>query len=177
MLRRLSRALVVPAMIVISGCLVESTVDSKGGGVIKVQYRLTNENQLDAVKKQMQSADVTLVDASVDKEKMATFNMKVADVTKLSTAKFFQNATIKLTDGENGTKVLDIKWVNKNPNRMPDEMVAYFGKEMRVSMTFPGEVVKSNATTTSGKTAIWTWPMNDFSGAKEMSFNAVYKNA
>src|SRR5262249_20993152 len=85
MLRRLSRALVLPLMIVISGCLVESTVDSKGGAVLKVQYRLTNENQLDAVKKQMQSPEVTLVDASVDKDKFATFNIKVADVTKLST--------------------------------------------------------------------------------------------
>lgn len=177
MLRRISRALVLPAIMLVSGCLLDSTIDAKGGAVITVKYRLTNESQLEAVKKQMKSADVTVTDASVDKDKMATFNLKTADVTKISTAKFFQNATVKLTDGEKGTKVLDVKWVNKNPSKLPDEMVAYFGKEVTISLTFPGEVVKTNATTSKGNNATWTIPHNDFAAAKETTFNVVYKTS
>ena len=51
-----------------------------------------------------------------------------------------------------------------------------FGKDITISLTFPGEVVKSNATTTKGNNATWVIPHNDFSAAKETTFNATYKN-
>lgn len=159
------------------GCLMECTVDENGGALFKMRYRLTTEAQFDQHKKRFESADVKLVSATIDKDKWATYEVKTGDVTKLSTIAQLQSTTFTLTEGEPGVRVLTVKYINKNPNRLPEEMVAYFGNEVRLSLTVPGEIVASDGASTEGRTATWKYALSDFTNLSEATFRVAYKLA
>ena len=163
-------------LLAVPGCRIHSTLDAKGGATVAVKYRVGKDATLEAEKKRMESPSVTVIKAALEEDNFTNFELKVDDITKLSTAKFFEEAAITLTDGKEGTKVLTAKVTRKSPNKLPDEALAYFGKEFEVAVTLPGEVVSSNATKTDGNTVTWTYPMNDFMNAKETSMTVTYKN-
>jgi hypothetical protein len=150
-------------------------VDAKGGATLDVTYRIGKGSTLEAERKRMESPSVKVLSAAMDGDNNVKFALKVNDITKLSTAQFFQEATITLTDGEGGTKVLAAKIKRKSPMKLPDEALAYFGKEVKIAVTLPGNVVKSNATKTDGKTATWTYEMNAFMNTKETALDVTYK--
>ena len=163
------------AMLAISGCLIESTIDAKGGGTMIVSYRLLKDQALAEERKKMEGSGLTVTSAKIDKEKRATFDLKFENITKISTAEFFKNTTITLTDGKDNTKVLAAKIVNKKPVRLPDKMLKYLGKDAKISVTLPGEIVQSNASATKDKTATWNLPINDIFGKPEISLSATFK--
>jgi hypothetical protein len=158
----------------LSGCLMDANLDANGGGTMTIKYRLTNASQLEASKKRMQSSAVKVVTAQVDPAKWATFVIKFDDITKLSTTEFFSRATFRLTD-ENGVKTLNVKYLNPDAAEMPDDMIAYFGKDVTLSVHVPGPIVESNATTTEGNAATWKYTMKDFSSPKEVALSVRYK--
>ena len=162
-------------ILLISGCFMDTVIDDKGAGTMVVKIRLTTEAQLEPNRKRFESAHVKVIKATVEKDKWATYELKFDDITKLNTVPHFSNTTVTLTDGEGGTKALAIKNVNKNPNKMPEEMVAYFGKEVRMTITVPGEIVATNATSKADKTATWTYALNDFTSAPELNLTVSFK--
>lgn len=163
------------AMAALSGCLLESTIDQNGGGTMKVKYRLAAAEQFDGAKRRIESPQVTLVSASIDADKWATFEIKFADVTKLSTTQFFEKAKFSLADDEGGTKTLTVKYVNPSHAKLPDPLITYFGNEVTITVTLPGEVVKSNATKTTGKTVQWTNTLEAFGDLAELTLSVTYK--
>jgi hypothetical protein len=177
MCRRLSEsAVLVLVLSALAGCLLEGTLDKDGGGTLMVKYRMTKPEQFANAKKRMQSPNSTLVNATLDAEKWATFELKLADVTKLNTVPFFEKTNVSLTDDEaEKTKTLNIKFVNPNHSELPKEMVEYFGNTVTIKITLPGEIVKSNATKTEGQTAIWTWALNEFGDKPQVDFSATFK--
>lgn len=158
-----------------AGCRIHSTLDATGAATVEVKYRVAKNVTLELEKKRFESDSVTVVNASVDEENYANFELKVDDFTKLPTAKFFSDTTITSTDGENGTKILTAKIVRKNPQKLADQALEYIGKEFEASITLPGEIVSSNATKTKDNTATWSYDMNEFLGAKETSMTVTYK--
>src|SRR5262245_34806224 len=129
----------------LSGCLIGGTLDKDGGGTVSVRMRLMSVNQFADVKKQMQSSDVTLTNATLDDDKWATFNLKFADVTKLSTIKLFNRTKFALTNDDGGTKTLTVTHANTSPALLTKDMSDYFGDKLTLVMHLPGDVVKSNA--------------------------------
>jgi hypothetical protein len=175
-MRRLASFLAtLPLVVLVSGCLLDSVIDAKGAGTMVVKIRLSSEAQFESNKKRFESASVKIANATIDKDKWATYTLKFEDVTKLNTVPTFQHTSITLADAEGATKVLTVKHVNQGTNKLPDEMVTYFGKEMRVSVTLPGEIITTNATSKTGKTATWTYPLNDFTTAPEINLNVTFK--
>lgn len=168
-------AVALPLVVLLSGCFMDTVIDAKGAGTMVVKLRLTTEAQLEPNRKRFESAYVKVTSTTVDKDKWATYELKFDDITKLNTVAHFQNITVTLTDAEGGARALSIKNVNKNPNKMPEEMIAYFGKEVRFSVTVPGDVVSTNATTTTGKTVAWIYALNDFTNAPELTLNVTFK--
>lgn len=166
---------VVPLALLLSGCLTETVIDAKGAGTMMIKIRLTSEAQLAANRKRLESSSIKVSSATVDKDKWATYQLQFEDITKLNTVSMFQNSTVTLVDADAGNKTLTVKNVNKNPNKMPEEMVNYFGKEAKFSITVPGDVVKTNATSTAGKTAIWTYALNDFTNAPDITLEVTFK--
>lgn len=175
MRKRSSIALTLVALLFTTGCLIDGKLDDKGGATLKLVYRLAPGAKIDPTKKMMESSVVSVKGAEADKDNRATFDLEVKDVTKLNSAAFFKNVQVKLSDGEAGTKVLSAKHVTDKPMTMPDKMKEYYGNEFRVTLTFPGEVVKSNATESKGNTATWKMTLEDFLKAKETTFDATYK--
>jgi hypothetical protein len=169
-------AFVLLAALTLAGCLIDGTLDKDGGGTLSVKVRLMNLDQMADAKKQMQSASVSLVNATIDDDKWATFSLKFADVTKLSTTQFFDRAKVTLADGEGGTKILTVTYANP-PSSPPltKEMADYFGNNMSIIMHLPGEVVKSNATKTEGNTVTWTYVAQEFSKQPQVVMNATFK--
>lgn len=163
------------AMSMLCGCLMEGTIDKSGGGTLKVRQRLASKEQFEQAKKRLQSADVTMTGSSVGDDKWATFDVKFADVSKLSTTNFFEHTKFTLSDDEGGAKTLTIKYVNPSHTKLPDEMVAYFGSTVTIVLHLPGAVVKSNAMKTDGNTVEWSYPLAGFGDMAELTLNVTYK--
>ena len=133
MRRRLAAtAVLLLAMTMLSACLIEGTLDKNGGGTMKVRHRLASKEQFEMAKKRLESADVTVTSASIDEEKWATFEIKFADVTKLSTTNFFEHTKFTLADGQGGTKTLTVKYANPSHAKLPPDMLAYFGNSVKI---------------------------------------------
>jgi hypothetical protein len=158
----------------LAGCLVDATLDAKGGGTLTLKYRLTTEAQLQSAKKRLMSPDVVLVSAEVDAAKWATFELKFDDITKLSTTEFFNKTTFSLTRDTDGT-TLTVKIANANPSVLPADMVEYFGNDVVITMHFPGTVVDSNATATDGTTATWKYRLKEFTNMRQIDLHARYQ--
>jgi hypothetical protein len=159
-----------------AGCLIDGKVDDKGGAVLKIVYRLAPKTKLEPARKMMESSFVTVKSAEVDKDNRATIDFEIKDVTKINTAPFFKQVLVKLTDGkEKGTKDFRATHTIDKPLGLPERMREYYGNEFRLTLAFPGEIVKSNATETKGDTATWKMTLDEFLKAKESVFEATYK--
>ena len=161
--------------ITFAGCLIDGTLDKDGGGTMVVKVRLMSVDQFADAKKQMQSPQVNLINANLDDDKWATFNLKFADVTKLSTIQFFKRATFTLSDDEGGTKTLSVKYVNPAPAPLDQGDGGLLRQQVTFTMHLPGDVVKSNATKTDGKTVKWNYPPNEFGTKPEVILSATFK--
>lgn len=173
--RRLALAALFLTLLTLSGCLITGTLDEKGGGTLTLKIRLTSEAQLQPRKLRLQSAAVKVVSASIDKDNWATYELRFADVTALSTTEHFQHTAITLTDGPQGTKLLTIKSANPTPHRLNDEAIAYFGNQMSIAITLPGDIVTSNASATEKRTATWSYTLRDFVAAKDHTLEVAYR--
>jgi len=172
--RRLIRCLpLCLAFCLLAGCLLDATLNPAGGGTMTIRYRLTNQAQLESAKKRVQSPRVKLVSAEVDAAKWATFKIQFDDVEALSTIEFFENTTFSLAkDGR--VRKLEVKFVNKNPSELPDEMAAYMGKTFTVSLHLPGKILDSNATKTEGNTATWSYELKKFTVLPRTEVRVTY---
>jgi hypothetical protein len=176
MRRLLLLAVALPLLSLLGGCLVDSTLNDKGGADITVQYRLRKDTKPEDTVKEFASDNVQVVSKEIDKDGNATFKLKVADVTKLNTSKFFNSVVVTLVDGAaKGTKVLTATRSNPQPAKLTDEVLAYFGTDMTVSITVPGEIVKSDATATKGSTATWKAELKKFLAEKGSTYSVTYK--
>jgi LppM domain len=159
----------------LAGCLIDGTLDKDGGGTLTVKLRLMSIDQLPDAKKQMQSPQVELVSTTLDDDKWATFTLKFADVTKLSTTQFFDRTTFTLADDEGGTQTLNVKFVNTSRAPLTKEMADYFGNQVTFIIHLPGKVVKTNATQKDGNTATWSYLSSEVGEKAELTLSATYK--
>lgn len=164
------------ALCLLAGCLLDTSLDAKGGGTMTIKYRLTNEVQLESAKKRLESPRVKLVSAEVAPDKWATFQIQFDDVKALSTVEFFKNATFALAE-DGMVRKLEAKFTNKNPSELPDEMVAYLGKDMTFVLHLPGKVVDSNATETAGNTVTWRYELKKFTAMPVVEMRVTYELA
>ena len=171
-------ALLLPLAVLASGCLIETTLDAKGGGTVKAVYKMAKDQTLDQQKKQFTSSTMTVTKADVDKDFTVHIEAAFKDVTKLNTAPIFKGVVLAITSDEKaGTKTITAKQVNRNPAKLPESLIEYFGKDFSFSLTLPGEVVKSNASENKGNTATWNMPLTKIIGDKEIPFEVTYKAA
>ncbi|SRR5579862_4626735 len=169
----------LPMIVAASGCLYEATIDAKGGAELKIHYRVDPQMKPDRVGTDLQSSDVKLVSKSIDKNHYVDATLRMADVTKLSTAPFFRTTAVTLVDGpEKGTKKLTITSVNKTPGaKIPPTAVDYYGSEIKVVLHLPGDVVASNATESKGPDATWVFDTKKFFAPKENVLEVTYRLA
>lgn len=168
--------LLLPVLCAISGCLVDGTLSAGGGGTVKARYRIDKSQTADQQKSLFTGPNMSVTSATLDAEHWVTVEAKYADITKLSTAPFFKDVTIALTsDAQAGTTTLTATRLNPNPAKLPESVLQYYGNDFAVTLTMPGGIIKSNATSTAGNTATWKMTVTRILGDKAIPFEVTYK--
>jgi LppM domain len=177
--KQLARYAVVAAMgTLLGGCLYETTLDANGGGVMSIVLRGTSRKGLEGIKNKMQNSAVKVLSAEFsgrDDNGEALFKLQFEDLTKLPTAEFFRNVSIKRSDGVEGSQVLTAIVRNARPGDLSDAQIERLGRDVKVVVTFPGDVIESNGTASAPNAVTWTWGMKEFFRASEVMMTAAYK--
>jgi hypothetical protein len=158
-----------------SGCVVEGTLDAAGGGRLQLRYRLVSVANLEQMKARLTSPDVTLTEASMTPVKRATFALVFRDVRALETVPAFATTRIALADEADGSRTLTVTLTGQ-PTTLPAPYVAYLGRDLHVTFTVPGDVVRSNATTAAGRSVTWVRPIADAQQGAA-AFSVTYRPA
>jgi len=175
--RKISLFLTSTLLLALSGCLVESTLHEDGGGTMKVEIRGNTTDTLPKIKSRFTSPNSEITNATMDDKKNVVVELTYKDFTKLNTMPFFSDTTFTLTeDAKENTKTATATVKQAKAAKLNDEQLEYFGKELKVVITFPGEVVKTNGKI-ADKTVTWTVPTNILIGADPSMFSATYKSA
>ena len=175
--RLLPVLLVATLTVALAGCLVQSTIDEKGGGTLKMELRGDQNSTVDRVKALFAGPGVTITTATMDENKNAVVEISYTDFRTLGALKAFDNTTFTLTDDAKAkTRTASAVIKPTKPVTLQDEQLKYFGKEVKVSFTVPGDIVKTNGKK-KGKTATWTVPLNTVLGKDDTSFTVTYKNS
>src|SRR5215475_6926262 len=179
MLNLRAYVLLLPLAAMVSGCLYELTLDDKGGGTMTATFAVPKRDFPEA-KRKMQSPSVKLVNAELTgagENTQGVFKLSFADVTKLSTVPSISNVKVTRLDGEKkGTKKVTASIGNARSLNIPDNMLDRFGREVKIVVTFPGEVLESNGKS-SGNTVTWSWGLNQFFDTRNVELTATYKEA
>lgn len=159
-----------------SGCVVEGTLDASGGGRLHLRYRLVSVANLEQMKARLAGPQVTVTEASMTPDKRATFGLAFRDVRALEGVPAFASTRIAVADEPDGLRTLAVT-LGGQPTTLPAPYVAYLGRELRVTFTVPGEVVRSNATTVAGRSATWVRPLVELQGEAARTFTVTYRPA
>ena len=174
--RTLPVLLVTALTFALAGCLIESTLDAKGGGTMKVEMRTTPNSSIDKIKAKFEGPGVEVTKAKMDDKQNVTIELTYTDFRSLGALKQFENTTFTLTEdlkAKTRTAGAVVKYAK--PMTLPDDQVTYFGKDVTISLTLPGEVVKTDGKA-KGKTVKWEMPLNKLIGSPETSFSVTYKH-
>ncbi len=173
--RRAYAAVMVSSLLVLGGCLdVDSKLNADGSGKMTVSYTV-QPTAMGTERSKLEGPHVK-VTSSEHKGSRGVFELTFDDATKINTSKFFRNVTVKIEDAEGGNKTVTTTIVNDKPQKLNDEVTAKVGKEVHIAVEFPGDVVTSNASFTSGKTAKWVYATSDFTSRPDVILKATYKN-
>jgi hypothetical protein len=163
-------------LVPLAGCVVDGALDASGGGRLRLRYRLVSVADFERGKPRWQSPDVTLVAASMTPDKWATYEVQTADVRTLPSVPSLARTTVALADEPDGTRTLTVTMAAL-PKTLPEQYFTYLGRERRFSLELPGYVVRSNATTTAGRTVTWTRPLDDLVEDASVQFTVTYRPA
>jgi hypothetical protein len=170
--RRLS--LLLLALGWLSGCVVEGTLDPSGDGRLQLRYRLVSVANLEQMKARLAAPDVTVTEASMTPDKRATFGLAFRDVRALSAVPAFALTRIALAEEADGLRTLTITLPGQTMN-LPAPYIEYLGRELRVTLTVPGDVVRSNATTTAARSVTWVRPLVELHNETGTTFSVTYR--
>ena len=168
------RLVLALALAPLTGCLVTGALDPTGGGRLTITTHLVSVLHFDWLKTGLQGSDVVLKSASMDAKKWATFELEVRDARRLWTAPTLSRAAVAFSD-DDGARTLAVTVSNTAPGRWSQALQHYAGDQLKVTLDLPGEVIASNATSTSGRRAFWTWSLGDFSASATTDLTATFK--
>jgi hypothetical protein len=161
-------------LLLLSGCLTANTVlQPDASGTMTITYTIDRASTADIERRKAAGPHVTVEKAEVAGTK-ATLQLKFDDVRKLDTSPLFKDLHVTL-DEKDGRRTLVAKVTNAKPITLPDNALATVGREVKITLALPGEVVESNGRTTVAKTVAWEMPTNDFIGVREREFRVTYK--
>jgi hypothetical protein len=177
-MRILTRVALVLLTVTTTGCVVESRLRPDGSGRLTLAYHLDDNATLAPVVQRLEAPAVMVRAARIDRQRIGTFKVEFADAGKLSQTETFKQVVVTRAAGaQAGTTDFTAKIVQPKPFKLSDKMLEHFGNDLKVTITFPGEVVATNATSHQGATASWIVPLQTVTSSPETVFSATYKDA
>jgi hypothetical protein len=162
----------------LSGCILESRLRADGSGKLRLQYHVDEKATLATIAQRIESPSVILRSGRIDGQRIGTFKMEFTDANELSTTQMLKNVSVSRAPGaQAGTTDWTAKLVQPKPFQLPEKALQHFGKDLTVTITFPGPVVATNATSHDGPTATWVIPLQTVTSSPETLFTATYTNA
>ncbi|MFN8641722.1 MAG: hypothetical protein U0802_08720, partial [Candidatus Binatia bacterium] len=126
--------------VALAGCLVDSTLDATGGGTLKVQLRAAPTDSIEKVRARFEGPGVEVTKATMDDKKNVAVELKYTDFRSLGALKQFANTTFTLTeDPKAKTRTATAVTKYARPITLPDDQLTYFGKDVTVAITVPGD--------------------------------------
>ena len=165
------------AVVPLTGCLLTGSLDPNGGGRFTMKIRLVSVAHFEPFKKALQSPEVVLKSASMTPDKWATFEFECTDIRNISSTVALGSTTVAVTDRGDGERTLTATLANAIPDRMSEAYANYLGRDFDLSLELPGAVTHSNATSKTGRTVSWKWPIAELSHHRQMTINASYRLA
>ncbi len=165
----------IVALLPLAGCLVTGSLDPAGGARLTFKLRLVSVAHFESVRAGVQSPDVTLRSAAMTPAKWATFEVECSDIRKLSTAPVFATTAIAFTDDPDGTRTVTATLGNAVSEPMSPAFVRYEGSDVDISIQLPGDVTRSTAASTAGRTVNWRIPIADASSHPETVLSASFR--
>jgi hypothetical protein len=162
----------------LSGCILECRLRADGSGKLMLQYHVDEKATVASVAQRLDSPSVVVRSGRIDRQGIGTFKLEFEDASKLSTTQMLKNVSVSHAPGaQSGTTGWTAKLVQPKPFPLPEKAQEHFGKDMTVTITFPGAVVATNATSHDGATAKWVIPLNTLTSSPETVFTVTYTNA
>ena len=158
------------------GCVVDGRLDAGGGGTLTMSYRLVSIANLEHMKERLASPEVTVTQASMTPDKHATFGISFRDVRALPTATAFSTMQVAMADEPDGLRTLTVT-VPRQPGTLPPPYIKYVGGELRVNLVMPGDIVRSNATSTNARTATWVRAIGDLEHQPTTTLSVTFRPA
>ena len=141
-----------------------------GSGKVALVYPAAKVTTVDVEQRRFESTTTHATGLRIENG-AARVRVAFSDVTRLAQAPEFQNTTVELTPGPDGTETfratLRAALVG---NVLSDRMAT-------VRVTLPGEVVDSNALSTSGSTAMWWAPITSYFSGEGIEISATYRRS
>ncbi|HJQ83314.1 MAG TPA: hypothetical protein VKA21_04515 [Candidatus Binatia bacterium] len=173
---RLRPLALVLLLLPLPGCIVTGTLDPNGGARLTLKLRLVSIAHFEPMKQGLQGPAVRLTSASMTPKKWATFELACDDVRKLPTVPVLSQAKVDLREEEPGTRTLAVVIANNAEEPASEAFQRYLGGELRVALELPGDVVRTNAGATGGRTVTWTWPIAAVSTQKKLDLAATFRS-
>lgn len=176
-MRFIPALLLVALMSGLGGCLFDTTLDETGGGTMKIEARVSPTDTLEKVKARYKAPGVEVTKATMDDARNVVVELTFKDFATLGAARAFENVTFSLSeDRKAGTRTATAVMKNARPVTLPPDQLEYFGKDVKLAITVPGDIVKTNGSK-SGKRVTWTEPLNTMLGKDAPTFSITYKHS
>src|SRR5262249_3764243 len=101
--------------------------------------------------------------------------LKFDDVRKLDTSDRFKDVQVSFDDHTKGQRTVVAVFRNRFPVTFPDEALAKLGREAKITLELPDEVIDSNGKTDGPKTVVWEMPTNDLVSVPERELRVTYR--
>jgi hypothetical protein len=173
-LRQALAPLLLCLLALVAGCLtVDATLDADGSATIDMTYPLQAGTKPDVEKARLKSEFVTLESFEELKQNRVRVEVKVSDVSKLSTAAAFKDVAVTRTK-EGTDEVLKIAITKPRPVtvKQGDQPGPVF------AITLPGKVVKANRDAkVDGNKVTWSFPFATYAAEKKTELEVTYAAA
>lgn len=172
--RTASAIFLIVFALLLSGCLIESTLNAQGGGTLHIVTRLSDDATLSWARAQVEGPDVKVTGISFDDEHLATYDLQFDDITKISSSKTFAGTTVTVKDGPDGTRTVSAVILHEVMADLPREAIKLYGPDFMLTATLPGPIVQSNATEVKDQTAIWKIPLAEYLAKPRWPFTVTF---
>lgn len=147
---------------------VEMDLQDDGSGTMALTYPATPATNFDTEHRRFASATTRATDVKI-REGMTFTTVAFADVTRLSDVGDLSSVTAERRTEKDGTRLVNARLRSPFLGDLPSD------EKVTIRVTLPGPVTSSNAQESSGRSAVWKAPVQQFFREEGIVIRVSYK--